>query len=186
MPAALLLPILLRAIGPVAFIAAAITAGAMNRSFIVIPLLALAATATTILIRKISPSPARDLQKMMSPDAATEPPSIFRGIGRSFGLGLVGYAIVFGLSALIAALFQATDFEPQLRPGDTGFFLIPASIALIGAWLSTRIGLSQMTGMMDQMQDVFAQMQAQHQGPPDTDETFTVEGEVIEPDDRQS
>ena len=51
MPAALLLPALLSASGPLAFIVSAMTAGILNQSIVLIPLLAVAATITTILIR---------------------------------------------------------------------------------------------------------------------------------------
>ena len=186
MPTALLFPLLLRSIGPLAFMGSAIVAGIMNRSFMLVPLLALAATATTIIIRKFTPSPAMDLKAMLSPEATPEPPSIFRGMGQRFGLGLVGYAILFGLSALIAALFRVTDFEPQIRAGDLGFLLIPAVVAIIGTWVSARIGVNQMAGMMDQMQDMFAQMQAQQREPAGEEDAFTVEGEVIDTDNRES
>ena len=183
MPAALLLPVFLRLAGPLAFIAAAIAAGVLNRSFMIVPLLAIAATLTTIVIRKVIPSPVEGLQTMLNPDAPPQNPSPFRGMGRRFGLGLIGYAIAFGFAALIAAIFQTTDFEPRLMPSDAGYLFIPALIALLGAWGSARLGLNQMAGMMGQMQDMFAQMQAAQQGHPAEDDAFTVDGEVINPDE---
>jgi len=182
MPTALFIPILLRLAGPIAFVSAAIVAGVLNRSFVLIFVLAAVATATTIVIRKISPSPAMDLKAVFSPDAAVAPPSIFRGAGRRFAIGLIGYALVFGLSALIAALFKTTEFEPQLRSGDLWFLTIPTVIAIVGAFVSARLGMSQMAGMMDQMQGMFSQMQTP-QGRPDEDrDAFTFEGEIIDPD----
>lgn len=182
MPTALLLPILLRLAGPIAFSTAAAAAGVLNRSIMLVPLLAIAASLTTILIRTLVPSPVNDLKAMLNPNAPSQPPSPFRGMGKRFGIGLIGYGIAFGMAALLAALFQTTDFEPRLMPSDVGYLLIPAAIAFIGAWLSSRLGFNQMAGMMGQMQNMFAQMKdAERQA--GGDEPFTVDGEVIQPDE---
>ena len=182
MPTALLLPVFLRLAGPVAFVTAAITAGSLNRSFMLVPLLVAGATLTTILIRKVSPSPVGDLQGLLNPAAPPQPQSAFRGMGKRFGMGLIGYSIAFALAASIAAIFQATEFEPRLMASDASYILIPALIALLGAWGSARLGASQMAGMMGQMQDMFAQMQAA-QGQESAEDPFTVDGEVIDPDE---
>ncbi|MEO1552590.1 MAG: hypothetical protein AAFR82_01555 [Pseudomonadota bacterium] len=172
--------------GPIVFIIAVAIAGAMNRSFILVPLLALAATITTAIIRTVTPSPAMDLKAVLTPETEQRPHNPLRGSGKRFVAGLIGYAVVFGLAALIAALFQITEFEPQVMLEDSWFAIVPAAIAFIAAWLSARIGLNQMAGMMDQMQNVVAQMQAgQQPGAPEGD-AFTVEGEVIDPDQRDS
>lgn len=187
MPVAFLFPVLLRLAGPLAFACAAIAAGVMNRSFIIVPLLAIIASLTTVIIRKVSPSPVMDLKAMMTPDAPPQPANPFRGVGRRFAIGLFGYAVLFGLAASIAAIFQATEFERQLMPPDMWFAGIPAVIAFVGAWVSARMGLSQMASMMGGMQDVFNQMQAgQDSTPADDEDAFTFEGEVIDPDKRGS
>lgn len=185
MPSALFLPILLRLAGPIAFVIAAMTAGAMNRSFVIIPLLALAASLTTILIRVVSPFPALDLQTALNPDAPPQKSSPFRGVGRRLIIGLFGYAFAYGFAAVIAAVFQSTEFERQLSSGDVGYLLIPGIIAFFGALLGARLGVNQMAGMMDQMQDMFSQMQARA-NPQGEDETFTFEGEIIDPDEPKS
>lgn len=181
MPLAILLPVALRLSGTIAFICSAMAAGILNRSPMLLPLLALAAVLTGILIRKLIPSPIADMESMLNPNAPQQKPSAFRGIGRRLGLSLFGYGLAFALAALIAALFQATEFEPRLLPSDIGYLMVPAGIALAGAWLSARLGYSQMAGMMGQMQDLFAQMQA-GQNPSAEDDAFTVDGEVIDPD----
>lgn len=182
MPVALLFPILLRVAGPIAFLIAVATAGVMNRSFILVPLLALAASLTTILIRTVTPSPAIDLKAALSPESEQRPHNPLRGSGKRFAAGLVGYAIVFGLAALVAAIFRTTEFEPQVMLMDAWFAIVPAVLAFISAWVSARVGLNQIAGMMDQMQDAFAQMQSgQGRVDPD-DDAFTVDGEVIDPD----
>ena len=186
MPIALLFPVLLRVAGPLAFISATIVAGVMNRSFMLVPVLAVAATLTTILIRKVTPSPAMELKDMLSPEATPVPNSAFRGIGPRLAAGLVGYALLFALAAGIAALFQTTEFEPQLMIADLWFAAVPAVIALIGAWISARIGLNQMASMMGQMQDAFSQMQKGQSAPGSETDAFTFEGEIIEPEDPDS
>ena len=186
MPVALLFPILLRVAGPMAFVVAVATAGAMNRSFILVPLLAVAASLTTVLIRTVTPSPAMDLKAALSPETEQRPHNPFRGSGKRFAAGLVGYAIVFGLAALIAAVFRTTEFEPRVMLIDAWFAIIPAILAFVGAWISARVGLNQMAGMMDQMQDVMAQMQAGRQPGVAEEDAFTVEGEVIDPEDDKS
>lgn len=186
MPVALLFPIFLRLAGPIAFVMATILAGVMNRSFMLVAVLALAATLTTVIIRKVSPSPAMDLKAVLSPDAAPQPANAFRGAGRRLGIGLVGYAAIFGISAAIAAIFQTTEFEPQLMLEDAWFAAVPAVIAFVGAWVSARIGLNQMATMMGGMQDAFSQMQARQNPENPNGDAFTFEGEVIDPDERDS
>ena len=184
MPQTLLLPLLLRVAGPIAFVIAAMVAGVMNRSIMIVPLLALAATATTIIIRMISPFPTFDLKSALSPNAPAEKPSAFRGAGRRLIIGTIGYGLAFGFAALVAAIVQATEFQPQLSLDDAGYFIVPGLIAVVGATIGARIGVNQMAGMMDQMQDMFAQMQTQN--PANDDDGFTFEGEIIDPDEPKS
>ncbi|MCR9268984.1 MAG: hypothetical protein NXH72_03245 [Hyphomonadaceae bacterium] len=186
MPAALFLPLLLRLAGPLAFIGAAIIAGILNRSIMLVPLLALAGTGTTVLIRFLAPSPAMDIKAMLDPNSQLQKPSPFKGIGQRFGLGVLGFGLVFGVSALIAALFQATEFEPRVNLSDAGFLVVPGLIAVIGAWLSARLGLNQMAGMMQDMQGMFSQMQAGPEATSNDEDAFTVEGEIIDRDDQPS
>ena len=184
MPNTLLLPLIPRLAGPIAFVVAAMTAGAMNRSIMIVPLLALAATATTIIIRMVSPFPSLDLKSALSQGAALEKPSPFRGALRRLLIGVIGYGIAFGIAALLAALFQATEFQPQLGFSDAGYLIVPGLIAVVGATIGARLGVNQMAGMMDQMQDMFAQMQT-----PDAandEDGFTFEGEIIDPDEPKS
>lgn len=183
MPIALLFPIVLRVAGPLAFIVTVVTAGAMNRSFILVPILALVATITTILIRIVAPSPATELKSMLASDPNPKPESPFRGAGRRFAMGLIGYGLLFGLSAWIAALFQTTEFEPQVGADDVWFAAIPSVTAIAGAWLSARLGFNQMANMMGQMQDAFAEMKSGANPAHSEDDVFTMDGEVIDPDD---
>ena len=179
MPTSFLIPILLRLAGPLAFLAAAIVAGVMNRSVLLVPLLTIVATVTTLVIRKVSPSPVTDMKSVLAPDAAPEPANVFRGVGRRFGIGLIGYGFAFALAALIAAMFQTTEFEPQLMMSDTVYLIVPTLVAILGGWISARVGMSQMANMMGQMQEMMAQMQAAQNAPAE-DDAFTVDGEVID------
>lgn len=184
MPQTLLLPLILRVAGPIAFVVAAMTAGVMNRSIMIVPVLALAATLTTIIIRMVSPFPSFDLKSALSTNAPAEKPSAFRGAGRRFIIGVIGYGIAFGMAALIAAIFQTTEFQPQIGLNDAGYLIVPGLIAVIGATIGARIGVNQMAGMMDQMQDMFAQMQSPNAA--NDEEGFTFEGEIIDPDEPKS
>ena len=184
MPQTLLIPIILRVAGPIAFVIAAMTAGVTNRSIMIVPLLALVATATTIIIRTVRPMPSFDLKSALLPNAPAEKPSAFRGAGRGLVIGVIGYGVAFGFAALTAALFQATEFQPQLSLDDAVYFLAPGLIAVIGATIGARIGINQMTGMMEQMQDMFAQMQTS--GAANDEDVFTFEGEIIDPDEPKS
>ena len=186
MPSALLLPVLLRLLGPIAFIGAAIAAGVMNRSIMIVPLLALIAMTTSVLVQAGSPSPTMELKDLLNQGQPSARPSPFRGLGRRFGLRVLGYGLVFGIAALFAALFQATEFQPQIRSFDFGLIAIPATLAVFGSLLSARIGRDQMEGMMDQMQDMFSQMREAQSGEEHQDDAFTVEGEVIDLKDRDS
>lgn len=184
MPQTLLLPLILRVAGPIAFVVAAMTAGVMNRSIMIVPVLALAATLTTIIIRMVSPFPSFDLKSALSPNAPAEKPSAFRGAGRRFIIGVIGYGFAFGMAALVAAIFQTTEFQPQISLNDAGYLIVPGVIAVIGATIGARIGVNQMAGMMDQMQDMFAQMQTPNAA--NDEEGFTFEGEIIDPDEPKS
>ena len=186
MPAALFFPLFLKLAGPLSFLSAAMVAGVMNRSLILIPLIALASTATTILIRMVAPSPVMDLKTMLDPNAPPEKPSPFKGAGRRVLMSILGFGLVFGLSALIAAIFQTTEFQQQVSGTDIGVLVIPAVIAVIGSWLSARMGINQMAGMMREMQGVFSQMQAGQSPQAAEEDAFTVEGEIIDPEDPKS
>ncbi|MEO0548724.1 MAG: hypothetical protein AAFZ91_02300 [Pseudomonadota bacterium] len=183
MPAALLLPILLRAAGPLAFILSALIAGAMNRAVILVLLLAIAATLTTALIRAITPSPTDELMAALNQQEAPVPKSPFAGSLQRFGAGIMGYAFVFGFAVLVSSLFQVTELEPRFTVEDSAFLIIPATIAVIGASVSARMGFNQMADMMGQMREAYTQMRPGEPYDGKRDEAFTVDGEVIHKQD---
>ena len=187
MPLSFILPIALRAIGPFAFVASAMAAGAMNQSVMLVPLLAVAVTLTTLLIRKVSPSPAGDLAAVLNPQAEQTRKGLFDGALKRFGAGLIGYAVCFGFAALIAAMFQETEFNQMLIGSDLWFALIPATIAIVGAYVSYRMAFGQMADMAGQVQAMFAQMQDRDHpsGAPEEDD-FTLEGEIVDDDNKPS
>lgn len=186
MPAALFLPILLRAAGPLAFILAALIAGGMNRAVILVPLLAIAATLTTALIRATTPSPTGELMAALNDQEAPAPKNPFAGSLQRFGAGMLGYSFLFGFAALIAALFQVTEFEPRFTVQDTPFLVIPAILAVIGASISSRLGFNQMASMMGQMREAMSQVRPDQPYDASDDDAFTVDGEVIDEDDEKS
>ncbi|MEM7494164.1 MAG: hypothetical protein AAF296_12340 [Pseudomonadota bacterium] len=185
MPLSLIFPIALRAAGPVAFIISAMAAGAMNQSVMLVPILALTATLTTLLIRKVSPSPAGELAAALNPQAEQKRKSVFKGALKRFGAGLIGYAVCFGIAALIAAMFQETEFNQLFVRSDIWFALIPAIIAIVGAYFSSRMAFGQMADVAGQMQTMFAQMQDRgHPAGTPEDDDFTLEGEIVEDDNK--
>ncbi|MDJ0921833.1 MAG: hypothetical protein QNI84_11950 [Henriciella sp.] len=186
MPPALFFPILLRAAGPLAFIIAALIAGGMNRAVILVPLLAIVATLTTAVIRATTPSPTQELMAALNDEAEPAPQNPFSGSLQRLGAGLLGYSFLFAVAALIAAVFQVTEFNPSLTLQDLPFLIAPAIIALIGASISSRMGFNQMANMMGQMREAMAQMQPDRPYDASSDEAFTVEGEIIDKDDRSS
>lgn len=186
MPAAILFPILLRAAGPIAFILAALIAGVLNQSIMIVPLLALAATLATMVIGTVSPSPAVELAAMLDPNAPPKSKSVLDGAGKRLGIGLIGYAFTFGFAALVAALFQETEFNQVLTMTDAWLILVPSVLAVLAAMLSARLGANQIVGMAAQMESMIKQAKAGYgdpNTPPDQNDAFTVEGEIVDQED---
>ena len=69
MPLTLLTPLLMQLSGPLAFIISAGLAGLLNRSLMLVPLLALTATSVSVLMRILIPSMRAELQTVLQPDA---------------------------------------------------------------------------------------------------------------------
>ena len=171
-----MLPVLLRVLASAVFAIAVIYAGVANRSILIVPLIAFAAAAVQWLVSIVAPSPITGLQQMVSPDAA--PPNPVAKFGRGFGVSLVLYLFLFGLSALIAALFQETEFARRLIADDIWIVALPAGIAFAASVLSAKTGTNQVVGMMEDVQKAFAEMQAQQaQQDMAADDDFIVEGE---------
>ncbi len=184
MPTALILPILLRVLATAIFALAAIYAGVANRSFLIVPCLAAAAAAAQYVTGLIAPSPIQGLKFAFDPEA--RPPNPLSKAGRGFAMGVVLYGLLFSLAAMIAALFQETEFERALTGDDGLLVAVAAGFATVFSSLSARTGTSQIAGMMGNMQEAFADMQAQ-QATADMaagDDEFIVEGEIIEPDEK--
>lgn len=182
MPTALALPILFRALAAFAFIGVATYAGIANRSFLIVPVLAGAAVLAQFIVRQIEPSPLTRLKAAVSPDAPPANPA--KSVLPAFGLATLGYGFVYGFSALIAALFQETEFERQLEAYD--FWLIGGAsiVAVIFSILSAKTGSSQIEGMMGDMQQAFADLKAKQAAEAmGEDEDFIIDGEFSSSND---
>lgn len=185
MPVNLMLPVLLRVLASAAFIVAVIYAGIANRSVLIVPLLAFAAASIQWLVSVIAPSPITGLQQMVSPEAPPPNPAV--KFGRGIGVALVLYLVLFCLSALIAALFQETEFARRLESADLWIAGIPALVAFAASVLSAKTGTSQVAGMMEDVQKAFADMQAQQaQQDMAADDDFIVEGEFTAANDEDT
>ena len=184
MPLALILPIALRAASTLVFLVAVVVAGVMNRSIAIVPLLAIAATLTQLAVRRVAPSPIEGLQAAFQSPMGP-PPHPAAKLLRSALTSTVAYGVLFGFSALIAAMFQVTEFSRIVTQFDFGLIAVPTVLAFLTGVLVAKTAASQAANMMGDLQQAFADMQAQQPGQPANDEEpFTFEGEIIDPDDR--
>lgn len=169
--------------GPLAFIVSASVAGMLNRSLMLVPLLALTATGVSVLMRKLIPSMRAELQSVLQPGAPVVVVPATAGAVRGFFLRWLGYGFVFLSAAMLAALFQITEFEPRLQTTDLWFLCIPAAIAMPSRLLAHHLGIGRAANIATTMQGVFKQNQPVYRdGRASEGDPFTVEGEIIEPD----
>lgn len=181
MPAALALPLMLRAAAAIIFLVAVIAAGIMNRSVFIVPLLAVAATLTQFLVSKIIPSPLTDLKAGLNPQAPPTP--ALTKLTRGVIIATFGYGILFVFTVFISALFQETELAHNFTRTDLYLIAIPAIGAAILSLINARIANAQMATMMSGVQAMYAQMNPD--GPPNPandDDAFTIDGEIIDED----
>ncbi len=89
------------------------------------------------------------------------------------------FAIVFGFSVLIAALFRETELARDFTTFDVVLLVAPFTLALIFTAISMRSPLGNPEELMADIQKAFAEMQAGG-GAGDKDDAFTVDGEFEE------
>ena len=163
MPSQMKYALALKFLGGIAFLAAIITAGAMNRSFGIIPLFAIAMTLAALILRR-NATPGLDLAAMMGqPKADDGPPGFFDGALNMFVQRLIGVAVLFGLTVLIAALFRETNIDRVMDGTDMLLVGVPFGITLASGYASQRMLASMGDGlaaMMAQMQEKMSSMQA--------------------------
>jgi hypothetical protein len=163
MPSQMKYALALKFLGGIAFLAAIITAGAMNRSFGIIPLFAIAMTLAALILRR-NATPGLDLAAMMGqPKADDGPPGFFDGALNMFVQRLIGVAVLFGLTVLIAALFRETNIDRVMDGTDMLLIGVPFGITLASGYASQRMLASMGDGlaaMMAQMQEKMSSMQA--------------------------
>ena len=163
MPSQMKYALALKFLGGIAFLAAIITAGAMNRSFGIIPLFAIAMTLAALILRR-NATPGLDLAAMMGQTKADDgPPGFFDGALNMFVQRLIGVAVLFGLTVLIAALFRETNIDRVMDGTDMLLIGVPFGITLASGYASQRMLASMGDGlaaMMAQMQEKMSSMQA--------------------------
>ncbi len=180
MPISLALPIFLRLAAALVFVVAVIVAGVMNRSIMMVPLLAGAATLTQWLLARIAPGPMASLQSSLG--GAPQGPVPLNRLGGRFIAGVFGYGLLFILTVFISALFKETELERILTRTDLSILAIATGLAILLSLLNAHFGSKQVAGMMGDLEATFADMQRQQE----REEAFTVEGEMIDPEDQRS
>ena len=168
MPTSMRYALALKFLGGIAFLVAIVTAGAMNRSLAIIPLFALAMTLAGLILRR-GVTQGLDLGALMGmPTTPNENRGFFDGAFNMFVQRLVGVAVLFGLTVLIAALFRETDIDRLVGVSDAALVGVPFAITLAAGYASQRMlsGMGdELAAMMAQMQSKMADMQAQRAGP---------------------
>jgi len=183
MPAALALPLMLRAAAAIVFLIAVIAAGIMNRSVLMVPLLAAAATLTQFLVSRIIPSPLTEIKAGLNPNAPPTP--ALTKLSRGFFIATFGYGVLFVITVFISALFQETELAHALNRTDVYLITIPAATAAIFSLINARIANAQMATMMSGVQAIYAQMNSgDAPNPANDDDAFTIDGEIIDEDDK--
>lgn len=181
MPKALLFPILLRATPGLVLLITACIAGVFNRSVMIVPLLAIAGTLSQYAASRFAPNPLDSLKAAFTGGQTAPGPGA--KLTRGFIMSTLGFGVVYGLSALIAALFQETEFARTLTGFDAGLVIIPALMAFVLSIFVAKSIARQAAHMMGGLQEVFSEMQAQAGPAANDDDAFTFEGEIIEPED---
>lgn len=180
MPAFLIIPIALRVAATLVFIIAVVVAGVMNRSIMMVPLLAITATLVQWLVGKITPNPVNALQDALDTGIATRPGA--QKFAPRIIAGTIGYGLVFMLTVFISALFQETELERALTQTDAMILAVTAGIAGVLSLLHAHTGARQAANMMGDFQQAFNEMQTGQAA--NDEDAFTFEGEIIDPEDR--
>ena len=179
MPIALALPIILRIASTLVFLVAVIIAAALNRSVMMVPLLAAAATLSHWVAGKFAPNPLSNLDG--ADNVRTPTGSLLGRLTPRFLIGAIGYGILFALAVLISAVFQETELERAITQTDFIIIGVASAVAIALSIINAYTAASQVTGMMSDLQQAFSDMQ--NDQTPDGEEPFTFEGEIIDPDD---
>ena len=171
---AIWMPILMRTGSALVFVLAAIVAGAANRSLLIVPALAALATLANLNTPRM----------MLNLTGAPQQGIIARAMTIFFTRTLL-FAIVFGFSVLVAALFRVTDLARDFTNFDIGLLVVPFGLALFMTAMAQRSPLGNPEELMADIQKAFADLQANNGAPPSSDDTFTVDCEFEErkPDD---
>lgn len=165
---AIWMPLIMRVLSALVFVIAIIVAGAANRSLLMVP--AIAAVATLANLN----TPRMGVNLLGAPQQGIVARAMTIFFTRSFL-----FAIVFGLTALVFALFQETEFARDFTVFDVCLLVVPFGLALIFTMVSMRSPLGNPQEFMADLQKAFEDMQT---GAPNSeqDDAFTVDGEFEE------
>lgn len=183
MPFIIALPLMLRLGATLVFLLAVVAAGALNRSLVMVPLLAATATLTHWLVGKVVPNPLKNIQGIAGNVAV--PGRSPQALLMRFIAGTIGYGMIFMVTVFLSAIFQETELERALDGTDALILAVPAGIAALLSIATAYTGANQVTGMAADLHQTFARGHTDPHGLHDED-AFTVEGEIIDPDDLKS
>lgn len=163
------MPIMMRAGSALVFVLAAIVAGAANRSLLIVVGLAALATLANLNTPRM----------MINLSGAPKQGIVGRAMTIFFTRTLL-FAIVFGFSVLIAALFRETELARDFTNFDIGLLVAPFGLALLMTAMAQRSPLGNPDALMADIQKAFSDMQSNDGAQPSSDDTFTVDGEFEE------
>lgn len=165
---AIWMPVILRAASALVFVIAVIVAGAANRNLLMVPALAALATLANLNTPRM----------MINLSGAPQQGLIERAMVIFFTRAFF-FAIVFGFSVLVAAVFRETGLAEDFTNFDIGLLVVPFALALIFTAISQRSPLGNPDELMADIQKAFAEMQAGNMNAAN-DDAFTVDGEFEE------
>jgi len=171
MPLVILLPILLRVGAVAVFVVAVIVAGAANRSALMVPALAAAATLAGITRKKSG---------LTMPGMTVKEESLLARAGKMFLTRTLVFALLFGFTVVVAALFQETSLATETTLFDAALIAVPFILGFIFTEIASRTPVAGAAAMMGDLQTAFAEMQA---GQSADEDGPIIDGEIIEPDD---
>lgn len=172
-------PLLIRIAAALVFPVTVAVAAILNRSFLMVPLLALAATGVQLLMSRVAPNPLTSFGAMAQ--SGPKPVSLNTTMV-TFFIGACFYAGVFILFVFLSALFQETQLAHGIAPIDFVMIAIPSALAALFSFVSSRLAAAQVTDLMQQFQSGLNPDGA-GRSDFDPDDGMTIDGKVIDPDE---
>lgn len=172
MPQALKLNLILRAVAVLVFPLATILAAMLNRSVLMVALIALAMTVSGIIAQRRGALSEIALRDPAAPEPPQRQPLPFGRIATRFIARVFGLSGIFIVALGLTALFTETDLARRLNGTDLALFAIPFLIALACQEIARRQTAHQMESALGAVQSILDPGPASGDGP-------IIEGEVV-------